>query len=134
MAPETYDHEIEVQYRDLDPRKHVNHAVFVSYLEQAKGAFFVDVLDTSLADANTAIRTLEVDYEAPIMPDRRVRVSLGPVTVGETSYTIDYEIASQGEVVAAATTVSILLDEDGRPRSLPDAWRRRLDPYTPEEA
>jgi hypothetical protein len=71
---------------DLDPRKHVNHAACVSSLEQAKGAFFVDVLDTSLADADTAVRTLELDCLAPIHPDRTVRVSLGPIDPGETSY------------------------------------------------
>ncbi|MFT4921955.1 MAG: acyl-CoA thioester hydrolase [Haloarculaceae archaeon] len=133
MSHETYDHEIEVQYRDLDPRKHVNHAVFVSYLEQAKGAFFVDVLDTSLADEHTAIRNLEVDFLAPILPDQHVQVSLGPISVGETSYTIEYEIGTGDDLAAAATTVSVLLDDDGQPRTLPDAWRQNLAPYTPDE-
>jgi len=125
----TYDHDIEVRYRDLDPRKHVNHAVYVSYLEQAKCAFFLDVLDTSLAEATTAVRALEVDYRAPIHPDRSVRVSLGPIATGETSYTIDYEIRDEDDLVATAETVSVLLDEEGTPRPLPDVWREALAPY-----
>ena len=132
MAHRTYDHDIEVQYRDLDPRKHVNHAVYVSYLEQAKGEFFLDVLGTSLADVNTAVRSLDVDYVAPILADRTVRVSVGPVGLGETSYTIGYEVTDGGDLAATAETVSVLLDEDGTPRSLPEAWRESLDPYTGE--
>ncbi len=130
----TYDHDIEVRYRDLDPRKHVNHAVYVSYLEQAKCGFFLDVLDTSLADAPTAVRALELDYRAPIHPDRTVCVSLGPIEAGETSYTIDYEIVDGDDVVATARTVSVLLDDDGSPRPLPDAWREGLAPYASDDS
>jgi len=125
----TYVHDTEVQYRDLDPRGHVNHAVFVSYLEAAKEAFFADVLDVSLSEAGTAVRHLEVDYLAPIEPGRSVRVSLGPVDVGTTSYTVGYELVVDGATVATAQTVSVLLDDDGEPRPVPDAWRERLAPY-----
>jgi len=131
MTPATYDYDIAVQYRDLDPRKHVNHAVYVSYLEQAKGAFFVDVLGTSLADVDTAVRSLDVDYLAPVLPDRTATVTLGPIEVGETSYTIAYEVVADGTVAAEAETVSVLLDDDGRPRRVPDAWREHLAPYAP---
>ncbi len=125
----TYDHDVDVRYRDLDPREHVNHAVYVSYLEQAKGAFFLDVLGTSLADADTAVRTLELDYLAPIVADGTVRVALGPVDPGETSYTIGYEIADDGDVAATARTISVLLDGSGNPRALPDEWHERMAPY-----
>jgi acyl-CoA thioester hydrolase len=125
----TYTHDVEVQYRDLDPRGHVNHAVYVSYLEQAKGEFFREVLGTSLADVRTAVRHIEVDYRAPILPDRTVEVRLGPVEVGETSYTVEYGIHDGGTVAATAETVSVLLDGDGHPRSLPPAWREALSPY-----
>lgn len=129
MTHETYVHDIEVRYRDLDPRKHVNHAVYVSYLEEAKGAFFLDVLGTSLADATTAVRHLEVDYLAPVLPDGTVRVTVGPVATGETSYTMEYELTSGDGTAATARTVSVLLDEDGSPRALPAEWLAAVDPY-----
>ena len=129
MSHQTYTHDIEVQYRDLDPRRHVNHVVYASYLEQAKGRFFHDVLDTSLVDTSTVVRTLEVDYRAPIDPDETVRVALGPVAVGESSLRIEYELSVEGRVVATARTVSVRLGEDGRPERIPDAWRERLAPY-----
>lgn len=122
----SYDHDIEVQYRDLDSRKHVNHAVYVTYAEQAKGAFFADVLGTSLADVNSVVRHLEVDYRAPVGDGEVVGVRLAPVAVGETSLTIGYELRVGDRLVAAARTVSVLLDEENRPRPLPDGWRDRL--------
>lgn len=129
MTHETYAHDVEVQYRDLDPRSHVNHAHYVSYMEQAKAAFFRDVLGTPLSEPNTAVRHLTVDFEAPILADQVVEVSVGPVGVGDTSCTFAYEIRNDGQVVATGETVSVLLDDDGRPRSLPEDWRRRLEPY-----
>ena len=129
MTRETYRHDIEVQYRDLDPRSHVNHARYVSYLEQAKGEFFREVLETSLATENTAVRHLELDFRSPIEYDRSVTVALGPVDPGDTSFTIGYEITDGETVAATAETVSVLLDDEGRPRSLPEAWHRRMAPY-----
>jgi acyl-CoA thioester hydrolase len=129
----TYEHDIEVQYRDLDPRRHVNHAVYVSYLEQAKGDFFLDVLGVSLAEVDTAVRSLTVDYLAPVLADRTVRVTLGPVGLGETSYTIEYEVVDGDDVAATAQTVSVLLDETGDPRTLPGEWRDSLEPYAAGE-
>ncbi|MHB9286028.1 acyl-CoA thioesterase [Halobacteriales archaeon Cl-PHB] len=129
MPPERYHHDLEVQYRDLDPRSHVNHARYVSYLEQAKGEFFRDVLGTSLAAANTAVRHLELDYRSPIEYDRSVTVALGPIDPGDTSYTIAYEITDGETVVATAETVSVLLDDNDRPRSLPESWREAIESY-----
>ena len=132
MSHRTYTHDIEVQYRDLDPRRHVNHVVYAAYVEQAKGRFYADVLGTPLVDAPTVVRTLEVDYRAPVEPDRVVEIELGPVEVGGTSLGIEYELTDEGEVVATARTVSVYLGEDGRPERLPGEWRERATPYEEE--
>lgn len=129
MSTAHFEHELQVQYRDLDPRSHVNHAHYVSYLEEGKQALFSDVVGTPLSEAGTAIRHLEVDYEAPILAEQDVTVRLGPVRLGETSFTIDYELHTDEARAATASTVSVLLDDDGRPRSLPEQWRTALAPY-----
>lgn len=129
MSTRTYTHDIEVQYRDLDTRQHVNHVVYGAYVEQAKGRFFEAVLGVPLVDAPTVVRALEIEYRAPIEADGTVRVTLGPVAVGESSIRIEYELAVEGAVVATARTVSVYLGEDGRPERVPDAWRERLLPY-----
>lgn len=129
MSHRTYTHEVEVQYRDLDTRQHVNHLVYAAYAEQAKARFFADVLGTSLVDAPTVVRTLEVDYRASVGPDETVTVTLGPVGVGESSLRIEYELSVEGTVVATARTVSVYLGADGRSERVPDAWREQLAPY-----
>ncbi len=129
----TYTHEVEVQFRDLDTRRHVNHVVYASYFEQAKGRFYHDVIGRSLVDVPTVVRTLEVDYRAPVEADRTVTVELGPVAVGGSSLTIEYELRTEGAVAATGRTVSVYLGEDGRPEPVPDDWRERLAPYAVPE-
>ena len=127
MSAAEYTHEIEVQYRDLDPRAHVNHAVYVSYMEQAKGRYMADVLGVDLSEAGTVVGHLEVDFRAPVEPGETVTVAVRPADVGETSVTLEYTLSVDGRIVATGTTVSVRLGEDGRPAALPDAWRDGLE-------
>ncbi|PSQ22757.1 acyl-CoA thioesterase [Halobacteriales archaeon QS_8_65_32] len=127
--PDTYTHAIDVQFRDLDPRGHANHAIYVSYCEQAKAALFAEVLETSLADASTVVRSLDVEYERAVTLGDRVVVTLRISHLGRTSYTIEYDLAVDGERVATARTALVSLDGAGNPEPLPDTWRERLEPY-----
>ena len=127
--PDTYTHAIDVQFRDLDPRGHANHAIYVSYCEQAKAALFAEVLETSLADASTVVRSLDVEYERAVTLGDRVVVTLRISHLGRTSYTIEYDLAVDGERVATARTASVSLDGAGNSEPLPDTWRERLKLY-----
>lgn len=127
--PETFTHEIDVQFRDLDTRSHVNHVVYASYFEHAKERLYEEVLGVSLADSPTVVRSLSVDYRDSIPPDSTVTVELSPISVGKSSLTIDYELRVDGDVVATGQTVSVYLDADGRPTAIPGDWRDALDSY-----
>ncbi|WP_390192182.1 acyl-CoA thioesterase [Halalkalicoccus salilacus] len=113
MDERTYGYTTDVRYRDLDPRGHVNHVVYVSYMEQAKGAFLEDVVGVTLDEVNTVVRSLDVDYERSIESGQQVTVDLRVESVGETSFTITYRLNADGDEVATARTVSVLLDEEG---------------------
>lgn len=129
----TFTQDVEVQFRDLDTRAHVNHVAYAAYFERGKERLFADVLGVSLSEASTVVRSLDVDYHAPIPADATVTVALGPIAVGESSLTIDYELRHEGEVVATGRTVSIYLDADGQPTRIPDDWRTALAPYAPDD-
>src|SRR4051812_37440775 len=43
MSSGDFVHEERVRFRDLDPMGHVNNAVFLTYLEQARVAFFSEM-------------------------------------------------------------------------------------------
>lgn len=129
MDGTSYGYTTDVRYRDLDPRGHVNHVVYVSYMEQAKGAFLREVVGVALDEVNTVVRSLDVEYERSIESGQQVTVDLRVENVGETSFTIAYRLSADGRLVATAKTVSVLLNERGKPRAIPDRWRRRIEEY-----
>lgn len=119
--------ECPVRYRDLDPRKHVNHAVYITFFEEAKAAYFESVLGVSLDEAPTMVRALDVEFRRSITLEESVRVDLRVTDVGESSFTIEYELFAAGELAATGHTVSVYLTSDlSTTAPVPDSWREQF--------
>jgi len=122
---------VEPRYRDIDTYEHVNHAVHVTYIEEARMRFFRDVVGQLRID--TVIANLELDYERPIRLSDAVEVGVGVVDVGETSLTLAYDVRANGEPAASGRTTQVIVDDEGSPTPLPADWRdalaaHRIDP------
>ena len=119
---------IDVRLRDLDFMGHVNNAIYATFLEEAREAYFEDIIGVSLTDIGTVIASLTIDYVRPIESDAEVTVAVGVAELGSSSLTMAYEIRADGETAATARTVQVLVDrETGQSEPIPDAWRRRID-------
>lgn len=125
---ERFTTEIPVRYSDIDTYGHVNNATYATYLEQARQAYFEDVLGVSLVETGTVLASLEIEYTRPIGSDADVVIELRIPELGTSSLPIDYEIRADGERAATAHTVQVLVDEEtGESRPIPDEWRERID-------
>ena len=123
-----YSVDIQVRFRDLDPMSHVNNALYVTYLEQARAEFYADVVGEPLGDINTVLRHLEVSYERAIELDEDVTVELAVDELGESSVPMDYEIRAGDSLCATAKTVQVFFDPDaGGSTPIPERYRERLD-------
>ncbi|WP_254546599.1 acyl-CoA thioesterase [Halomarina pelagica] len=122
-----YSTTIQVRFRDIDAMDHVNSAVYATYLEQARAAFFRDVLDERLDRVDTVIARQEIEYRHPIDLGDAVRVDVEVSRLGESSVTMTYEVYADGDLAATAETVQVAYDrETERSRPLPAAWRERI--------
>lgn len=132
-APRRYVTDVRVRYSDLDAQGHVNNARVLTLLEEAR----VDWLyaDAQHHGADQLVRALvvadlSIQYKRPILFGPPARVSLGVSAVGGASFTVDYVVTSDGEVVATASTVLVAVElSDGRPRRLGDRERAYLARY-----
>jgi acyl-CoA thioester hydrolase len=99
---------VPVRWRDTDAQGHVNHAVFLTYLEEAR---------------------VEVDLRAEVRhPDRQVMVRIQAERLGTTSLTTRETILTPaGDVAAEARVVTVRWDP-GQHRAIPfsEAERVRL--------
>jgi acyl-CoA thioester hydrolase len=126
----TFEHEIEVRFRDCDAMGHVNNAVYLTYLEQARFAHWQRLTGATGIPRSFILARVECDYRAQATAGDRLVVQLRVAAVGNSSFTFEYDIMNvrTREVVATARTVHEMYDyAAGRPMPLPADVRARLE-------
>jgi acyl-CoA thioester hydrolase len=129
MQNYTFEHEIEIRFRDCDALGHVNNAVYLSYLEQARVVHWQRLTGATGVPRSFIVARVECDYRAPATLGDRLIVRLGVAAIGRSSFTLAYEVlnARTRTVVATARTVQVMYDYDARSSvPLPDHVRLRL--------
>lgn len=127
---EAFEHQVDVRWRDTDAIGHVNHVVFLTYLEEGRDALYAQVLGS---DPIYVVARLEIDFRAEVRRnDRRVTVRIEVERVGTTSLaTRETIVGPSGQVVAQARAVTVRWDAD-RHESIPfnDVERARLTAWS----
>ena len=105
---EVFEHPVTLRWRDTDALGHVNNAVFLTYLEAGRDAFY----NQFLGDPIYVVVRIEIDFRAEVRPDdRRVTVQIGVHLVGTTSLTTRETILrATGEVAAEAHVTTVRWD------------------------
>jgi len=118
-------HRETVRFRDLDGMGHVNNAVFSTYLEQARLAWFGTSDTLPLSDVILA-RT-EIDFRSPVAVGETVEIGVRASRLGTKSFELEYELQAGGRLVAEAKSVLVGYDyEAGASVPLTENQRRRL--------
>lgn len=118
-----HEKRIEIRWRDLDAFGHVNNAVYLTYLEEARDEW----LERTLGSAwDYVLARVAIDYRRELtQADDEVlaRCSLG--RVGSSSLTTSEQLYAGDELAAEAEAVLVAFDrEAGRSRPL---GREELD-------
>jgi acyl-CoA thioester hydrolase len=126
--PSDFVHVERVRFRDLDPMGHVNNAVFLTYLEQARVALFSELgAVTTLEEMNMIVARVEIDFKAPVRLGQEVEIAVKPGRFGTKSFDLEYELRVDGALVSQAKSVQVAYDYDRRePVPVPDEWREKL--------
>ena len=125
-----HEKQIEIRWRDLDAYRHVNNAVYSTYLEECRDEW----LDAALAGGDEpwdfVIARLSIDFRRELrLDDDTVLVRCGLAKLGRSSVTTREEIRVGDELAAEAECVLVARDpETKRSRPLRDDERRALEP------
>jgi acyl-CoA thioester hydrolase len=125
-AVEGFDfvHRETVRFRDLDSLGHVNNAVFLTYLEEARIAYLVPF---GAEASDMILARVEIDFRAPLRMGDELEIGVRPARVGTKSFDLEYEVHSGGTLAAEAKTVLVSYDyATRRPVELPESWREAL--------
>lgn len=120
---------IEIRWRDVDAYGHVNNAVYLTYLEEARDAWVQQVLGKVAETWDFVLARVAIDYRTELVQDDvaiLVRCELG--SVGRRSVRTREEIVKlDGTVSATAESVIVPRDpERGRARPLTEDERSAL--------
>ena len=135
-GPVLHRHRLVVRFSDCDPLAHVNNAVYLTYLEQARitlwraqlGAWPRPMSQSGPREGFILARA-EVDFRAQAREGDQLEVRLALGSCGRTSATYEYEVVNvvTGQLVAEAKTVQVWIDYDaGRPLPISDALKQQL--------
>jgi len=126
----TVERRIEIRWADLDSSRHVNNAVYLTYLEQVRTAWLEDMLGSREIVNEFVLVRIEIDFRRELtLDDEAVVARCTLVEIGTSSIRTSEEIATpQGELAARAEAVIVARDENGRPRALTSAERVALEP------
>jgi acyl-CoA thioester hydrolase len=118
-------HRETVRFNDLDGMGHVNNAVFSTYLEQARLAWFGS--DQTMPLKDVILARTEIDFRSEVRVGEIVEVGVRPSRLGTKSFELEYELRASGRIVAEAKSVLVGYDyERGESVAIPERWRRRL--------
>jgi acyl-CoA thioester hydrolase len=117
---------VALRWRDMDAYGHVNHVVYLTYLEEARDAEIARILRETPGSGGYVVARVAIDYR------RELRLADGPVVVscrvmtigGASAQTRETIHTATGELVAEAEAVVVNFDrKTRRSRQWTDAER-----------
>ena len=122
-----HEKRIEIRWRDMDAYGHVNNAVFLTYLEEARDEWLSRVVGRDKADPwDYLLVRVEVDFRRELrQADGEIVARCGLSEIGRASVRTREELRTRdGAVAAEASAVVVALDPElGRSRPLSAAER-----------
>ncbi|MEV5879325.1 thioesterase family protein [Streptomyces sp. NPDC052101] len=119
-----------LRWSDMDAYGHVNNAIFLRYLEEARIDF------TSLRGAESkqgsVVARHEIDYRRQLVHrPTPVDIELWVTEIKAASFTVSYEVKDADTIYVQARTVVVPFDfETQRPRRITAEEREFLQQYT----
>jgi acyl-CoA thioester hydrolase len=128
-----FRHQLRVRFRDCDLFGHVNNAVYFTYMEEARWAYWRELTGDGPRDRlpGLILARAECDFLRPVLPGERLDIWLGTTRIGRASIALDCEMLDeQGRAVAKGKAVMVAYDySSAKPVPVPDWARTRIEEY-----
>ena len=123
---EIFETTVEIRFADIDAMGHVNNAVYFSYFEQARMAYFKERV-ARIWDWNedgVIVARNEIDYVFPVFLNDRMVIRLWVEHVGSKSFTVCYRVVVGERLCATGKSVLVCFNHKNKATQiLPEAWR-----------
>jgi acyl-CoA thioester hydrolase len=107
---------VGLRWRDMDALGHVNHVVYLTYLEEGRDAAIARILRETPGEDGYVVARVAIDYRRELrLADGPVVVSCAVTTIGGSSVQTRETIhTATGELAAEAEAVVVKFDRETR--------------------
>jgi acyl-CoA thioester hydrolase len=131
-----FSYPLQVRFRDMDALGHVNNAVYLTYFEAARMAWWMHVTGRpDLSGIDVILARAEVDYRAPVVYGDELEVGVRCVSIRRSSFVVEQSMVERrsGRLVAQARKVLVRYDyATGRSKPLDEPQRQMLMAQDPD--
>jgi acyl-CoA thioester hydrolase len=124
---------VEVRFRDMDSMGHVNNAVFLTYFENARIAYWRAVPGIrSRRNLDYILARVECDFKSPVTVEDELVCHIRVASFGRTSFAFEYLLRDERtrRDVAAGRTVQVMFDYAARkPMALEPALKTAIEEF-----
>ncbi|HEX3464420.1 MAG TPA: thioesterase family protein [Candidatus Elarobacter sp.] len=131
LADFRYKLDIRVVFRDIDFYRHVNNAVYITWMETARIDYCKLAFDRPLgAKTNVIMASQSFNYERQAQYDDRLVMGCRTSRLGTKSLDFTYELYRGDERIGHGLSALVAFDYDANTSvPIPDEWRRKIAAY-----
>ena len=128
-----YKLDLRVVFRDIDYYRHVNNAVYITWMETARIDYCREAFERPLGgDRNVIMATQTFSYERQAQYDERLVMGVRCSRLGNKSMDLTYELYRGEDRVGRGISTLVGFDYAANTSiPIPEEWRRRILAYEP---
>ena len=122
----------EIVLRDLDSFGHVNNAVYLTFIENARIDYLRNVVGAARRDEiRNIMAAVSLEFRAEVPFEDELEIGVRTVGIGTKSFQLSYRLVRKDGVVAVdATSTQVMFDFDaGIAIEVPEDWRRAIEAH-----
>ncbi len=127
-----FEHPVDVRFRDIDIGGHVHHSEALVYFEEARAAYWREVVGRrGVDDVDYILAEAEIRYHARVLYPDRLSVGVRMSRMGKKHFELQYRVrSSRAERVLSGRTVQVMYDyERGASQRIPDDVQARMEAF-----
>ena len=136
MSDYRFYYPIEVRYGDLDPQGHVNNAKHLTYFEQARIHYMIELRlftrDQSFMQIGVIVAVVHITYLQPIHFGQNIKVGVHAARLGSKSMTWEQNVidGDTERELARGEVIIVTYDyKDEKTIPVPQEWRERITAF-----
>lgn len=127
-----YKTNIPIRFADIDAFGHVNNAIYLTYFEVARSAYWNEIIEWDWSNIGIILRNSHVEYLKPIMLNDEVYAYVRTSRIGGSSFDLEYilikVINGEEQICTTGSTLCVAYDYNaGKPVPIPEYQRKKME-------